>query len=540
VSEGGRLTVTLAAIVTLGAALRFSTLGVQSYHHDEIITVARVLPGGFIHMLRRVRESESNPPLYYVVAWTWAKAFGTGEVGLRSLSALLGTATIPVAFLAGREALDDRAGLVAAALAAVNPMLIWYSQEARSYAMLILFSALSLYFFLRALHSDGRSGLLGWALASAAALCSHYFAGFAIAIEAVWLLVALSERRRAAALAVAATALVGAALVPLLLSQVNGTHIGWIASMPLPDRLLETGVSFLAGETGHVIAQPARPGYAIVPVAFVALAVFLLVRSGSARERHRALPPLIVALGAIAAATIVALAGKDYLIERNLLTALPPLIIVLAVGLTARRLGWAGPGLAGALCAYWIVFGVYVALTPNLQRPDFRGVAEAIGPPRAQRAIVGWELGATAIRHYLPDRSARVFGRIRVREIDVEAKPSVKDLGRAMPPGFHRLSRQLVGRIAVSRFRAQRPRVVPYYLLRRLPTGYGSNGVVADGPGLSETVDVPPAGSGGVPTVNRSRQRQGYRPPGDRTGCPHRPAPRPGPPRPASPCDRNG
>ncbi|HMC50706.1 MAG TPA: glycosyltransferase family 39 protein [Solirubrobacterales bacterium] len=480
-SEGGRLTVILAATVTLGAALRFSTLGVQSYHHDEIITVARVLPGGFIHMLRRVRESESNPPLYYVAAWTWAKAFGTGEVGLRSLSALIGTATIPVAFLAGRAALDDRAGLVAAALAAVNPMLIWYSQEARSYALLVFFSALSLYFFLRALRSGGHSGLIGWALASAAALCSHYFTGFAVAIEAVWLLVALSERRRAAVLAVATTAVVGAALVPLLLFQVNGTHIGWIASMPLPDRLLETGVSFLAGETGHVIAQPARPGYAIVPAVFVALATLLLLRSGSAEERRRALPPLVVGFGAIAAATIVAAVGKDYLIERNLLAALLPLILVLAIGLTVPHLGRAGPALAAALCAYWIVFAVYVALTPNLQRPDFRGVAEAIGPPRTQRAVVGWELGATAIRHYLPDRSERVFGRIAVGEIDVEAKPNVRNLGRSMPPGFHRVSRQLVGRIAVSRFLAARPRVVPYYLLSRLPTGYGSNGVVADG-----------------------------------------------------------
>ena len=54
-------------------------------------------------MLRSVRVSESNPPLYYVLAWGWAKAFGTGEAGLRSLSALLGAATVPVGFLIGRQ-----------------------------------------------------------------------------------------------------------------------------------------------------------------------------------------------------------------------------------------------------------------------------------------------------------------------------------------------------------------------------------------------------------------------------------------------------
>jgi hypothetical protein len=252
--------------------------------------------------------------------------------------------------------------------------------------------------------------------------------------------------------------------------------------MSLPGRLFETGVSFLAGETGHVIAQPLRPGYAIVPAAFVALAVFLLAWLGNAEERRRALPPLIVGIGVVAIANVAAVAGKDYLVGRNLLPALLPLLCVLAVGLGLPRLGWAGPALVGALCVYWTAFAVYVALTPNLQRPDFRGVAEAVGPPQGPREIVGWELGATAIRYYLPDRSERVYGRVRVGEIDVAAKPNVRDLGRSMPPGFRRVGpRQRVGRIAVSRFRAARPRVVPYYLLRRLPTGYGSNGVVADG-----------------------------------------------------------
>ena len=91
----------LAGLTALGVALRFASLGVQSYHHDEVITALRVLPGSFGEMLHAVKVSESNPPLYYVLAWAWAKEFGTGEVGLRSLSALFGAATVPVAYLIG-------------------------------------------------------------------------------------------------------------------------------------------------------------------------------------------------------------------------------------------------------------------------------------------------------------------------------------------------------------------------------------------------------------------------------------------------------
>ncbi|HEY0390398.1 MAG TPA: glycosyltransferase family 39 protein [Solirubrobacterales bacterium] len=471
----------LGGLIALGTTLRFSTLGIQSYHHDEIITVAGVLPRGFLHMLRRVQESESNPPLYYVVAWPWSKLFGNGEVGMRSLSALLGTATVPVVFLAARETLDDRAGLIAAALAAVNPMLIWYSQEARSYSMLIFFGALSLLFFLRSLHRRRDRDLALWALASAAALCSHYFAAFQVAIEAGWLLAALPERRRATLAAVGATALVGLALVPLLLSQINATHIGWIANMALPGRVLETGVSFLAGETGHVIAEPPRERYALIPALMVLAAFVLIAARGTPRERRRALAPLLVGVGVVALGILAALAGKDYLIERNLLPALVPALIAAAIAFSASQARRIGLACATALCLYWLGFAIQVALTPNLQRPNFRDLAERLGRPHGPREIVGWELGATAVRFYLPDRSERVFGKLPVREIDVASKPLARGLAGALPPAFHRVERVHLQRMTLTRYRAKRAQVVPYYLLRRLPTGFGSNGVVADG-----------------------------------------------------------
>jgi mannosyltransferase len=480
------LRLALGGLVALGLALRFSTLGVQSYHHDEIFTVARVVPGGFLHMLHRVRESESNPPLYYVAAWVWSKAFGTGEVGMRSLSALLGAATIPVAFLAAREALDERAGLIAAGMVAVNPMLIWYSQEARSYAMLVFFAALSLLFFLRCLRRGRGSDLAWWGVSSAGALCSHYFAGFAVAIEAAWLLLALRSRLREVLAAIGATALVGLALLPLLLAQVSDTKTGWIGKMPLSSRLFQTGVSFLAGETGHVIAEPPRERYALIPALLIGAAVLLLALRGSRRERRAALPPLAVGLDVVALATLVALVGKDYVDERNLLAALVPLAVVAAIGFSAERARRIGAGCATALCAYWLAFAIYVPLTPNLQRPDFRGVTERLGPPHGPRAIVGWKLGAIAFRFYLPDRSERVYGKVSVREIDVVSKPVAKGIAAALPRGFREVERVRLNRLTLTRFAAKRPQVVPFYVLSKLPTGFGENGVVADGlPGRS-------------------------------------------------------
>jgi len=106
--------------------LRFSTLDVQSYWSDEAITVLLVRMD-FGDMIRMIAESESTPPVYYVIAWPWTRVFGSGEIGLRSVSALAGTAAVPIAAAAAWALISRRAAVVAAALAALNPLLIWYA-----------------------------------------------------------------------------------------------------------------------------------------------------------------------------------------------------------------------------------------------------------------------------------------------------------------------------------------------------------------------------------------------------------------------------
>jgi mannosyltransferase len=472
----------LAGLTALGIAIRFASLGIQSYHHDEVITAARVIPGSFFDMLRQVKASESNPPLYYVLAWGWAKAFGTGEVGLRSLSALFGAATVPLLYLIGRELVSRRAGLIAAAIAALNPMLIWYSQEARSYALLVFFGALALLLFVRALRTRQGRDLALWALASALALCSHYFAVFAVAIESAWLLVALRSEWRRVLPAVGAVVAVGLALLPLISAQVNPTHIGWIDHSPLSTRFFETGVSFLAGETGHVIAEPPRERYALIPTVLIGVALLLVALRGSRRERRGAALGLAVGVGVVLLASGVALAGKDYIVERNLLPALVPLAIAVAVGCAVDGARRTGLLLAALLCAYWLAFDIHVARTPNLQRPDFRDLTEQLGPPPRPRAIVTWKLAADPIQFYLHGASERVYsGETPVREIDVVSKPVVARKPVGIPPGFHPVERLRLERITLTRYVSPRLHQVPFYVLRDVRTGFGRNAVVADG-----------------------------------------------------------
>ncbi|MGH2843046.1 MAG: glycosyltransferase family 39 protein, partial [Solirubrobacteraceae bacterium] len=160
----------LLLITLLGAALRFYGLGHQGFWYDEAYTV-RLMKLPFGQMLGALGHQESTPPLYYCLAWLWTRAFGPGQAGLRSLSATCGTAVIPVAYLTARRCLHDRrAALIVAALTAFNPLLIWYSQEARAYQLLVLVSACSLLAFAHARERPRAWPLALWTLTAVASL----------------------------------------------------------------------------------------------------------------------------------------------------------------------------------------------------------------------------------------------------------------------------------------------------------------------------------------------------------------------------------
>ena len=466
-----------------GFAIRFSTLGLQSYHHDEVITVARVIPGSFAHMLHEVKISESNPPLYYVLAWGWAKVFGIGEFAMRSLSALFGVAMIPVAYLAGRELAGRRVGLIASAIFAVNPMLIWYSQEARGYATLVFFATLSLLFFARALRTRARRDLALWAVSSALALCSHYFAFFAVAVEAIWLLVSFRSSWRLVAAPVVAVAAVGLALVPLIRTQANPAHLGWIHHLRLTGRIIESVVAFLIGETGRVISEPPRSGYALIPALLIGGAFLLLALRTTRRERRGAAVVLAIAAAVWLLPLAAAVTGSDYIEPRNLLPALVPLGIAASIGFGASGARRLGAVLALALCAYWMAFDVLVTQSPSLQKPDFRAMVGRIGPPRAPRAIVTWKDGVDTVDFYLADGAQRLAaGGPAVKEVDIIGKSASR--GRyhsSLPPTFHFVARVEVARYTVSRYVASQLRPVSFQRLYRLPTGFGRNAILVDG-----------------------------------------------------------
>jgi mannosyltransferase len=462
----------LAAIVLLGGGLRFATLGLQSYRYDEAVTAVRVLHPSLFDTLSTVPNSESSPPLYYAVAWLWSRLFGVGEVGLRSLSALAGTASIIVIYLAASTLTTRRVGLIAAAIVAVNPVLIWFSQDARAYSLVFLLTCLSFLFFARALRSPkegpGRGVLAGWALFSALALATHYFAIFVVAPEAA-LLLWRTVRRRQVVIACACVAAVGALLLPIALQQSTHQRAHWIAREPLGLRLERSAAKLVGDDNGDEHGtRLAGPFPLALPAGLAIAAGCLIGLLAGNDERRRLVPALWVAAAGVVVPLLLALAGSDYLVGRNLLPVFVPLIVIIAAGFGVRRAGLAGLGLAAAFCLLGLAFTIQIDRLQKYQRENLANAAAAIGPAHGQRAVVTVDnFGDLPLIYYLD--AHRASGSLPpLSEIDLVGSKSNADryARRLLPRQFHRVeSKPVSWNFTLTRFRSRRPVAVPLRIL---------------------------------------------------------------------------
>jgi mannosyltransferase len=412
-----RTWIAVLALTAFGAVLRFATLDTQSFWLDELVTVS-LLRLDFGSMVDAIPESEATPYLYYVLAWGWVQGFGLGEVGLRSLSALVGAAIVPVTYGAGAVLVSRRTGLVAAALVSVHPFLVWYAQEARSYSLFALLAACTLLLFGYALRATPRWALGGWAIASSLAIATHYFAVPLVLGEALWLL-ARSPARRLAALASLLPLAVLLAHVPLALDQrgageavTDASLFSRVAGVP---KGLAVGYSFPAEVAGTVLAG------------VLLLVGLVLLAARSPRDvRRQALVPGTLALFPIAVPLVLALAGADYLIVRNTILAIVPAAICLAAGYVANRLGLVA---TSVLCALLAAITLSVSLDARYGRTDWRGAAARLATPTAERAIIVTPfMSRTLWSPYLPGLDEPQVESPKVREIAV--------LGLATEGGF--------------------------------------------------------------------------------------------------------
>lgn len=424
--------VVLVVSVVVAAVLRFWGIGAQSLWYDEWLT-ADAASGGLRNLGEYVTGSAGIPPTYFGFMWGWARVVGDSDAALRSVSTLAGVAMVPLAYAIAAELFQPlKVARLAAVLLAVNPMLVWYSQEARPYTLMAFLGGLSLWALARAFTRGGRADLVLWVCVATLTVLVHYYAVFLIAVEALALLVvrrpqvpqliaAVRQRPRAWLRALAPAWVPALAIAPFAAKQVasSGQH-QWIADHDLGVRLRGIGTGLLVGPS-----QPTGRIWMGVG-AVVLLAVVLLVVRGNLIERVVSGALAVLVVGPVGLGLVAKVVGLDAVLERYFIFLVVPLVMVVAIGLGASRVPtWAGAAAVAVAVASSLVVVVTVARDADLQRSDWEAIADAhdaVPAAEADRVLVVNVQGylGQPMQRYLDDAS--VLGedeRIMVERIDV-------------------------------------------------------------------------------------------------------------------------
>lgn len=463
----------------MAGALRIPTLGTQSLWLDESYTL-HLVRLSFSSMLATVPKTESTPPVYYVLAWIWSRLFGDSAFALRLLPALAGLATVAVIYVLALRVSGRRAAVYAGLLAACAPILVWFSQEARSYSLATLLACASLLALVRFLQDGRASALAGWTALSALGIATHYFVAFIVVPAAVWLLARRRADRRVLS-GVIAVAAVGLALIPLAATQLHAGHADWLTGIDLATRIAQVPKQYLLGY--------ASPNQTLTGV----LAALLLAGASlpGIRALHRSgvLPLLSAGLVCTLAPILLALVGIDLLDTRNLLPAVPPLLVVASVLSAAGSSRLASACCVGGLCAVFMYVGLAIDATPRYQRNDWRGVSSALGP-RTKRVIVASPDSALLPMQAYQRGITTLTGPLSTDTLDViEIPPQQTGQGTAAPdhpsaafrppPGFKLVGARYTSTYAVLALRSPRPVILTPATLSAVRLGAQSYTVLA-------------------------------------------------------------
>jgi mannosyltransferase len=185
-------------VILLGAtAMRLYGLTLQSFWLDELMTWGRSRYPDLPTVILSV-STDVWPPGYSIFVYFLIHIVGASEFLLRFPAAMAGIMGVAAIYTLGRHLIDHYAGLIAALLMSVLEVAIYYSQEARPYSALILYTILSTYFWLRCLEALSRSGrvrtrdVAGYILFALLAAYWNYYGVLAVALQGlgagIWIL----------------------------------------------------------------------------------------------------------------------------------------------------------------------------------------------------------------------------------------------------------------------------------------------------------------------------------------------------------------
>jgi len=315
----------VALVLALAVAARVRVASINHLWFDEIYTlwIARhPIPD-----LLRLVAGDVHPPLHYLLVSGWRSLGGESDLWIKSLSILFGVANVALLYVMGRDLFGKTCGLVAAALLALHPAHVAFSQESRSYVLLFLALTFAAWRAWRWLESGRKRDGALYVIGAVVAMYTHYLAGPVLVFLTAWGLVAARRDRGQMARWIGLNFLVAVCMIPQLptiLHQIQRMRIDHWVKAATPASLLNVMRLLALG-----------PRYLIIP-----LLLLTLLPLARRKERRAASMLWMTSLAPMLALWTFAMRGAGVFVERYMFFTLPAVCLLVAAGLTGIRFRW--------------------------------------------------------------------------------------------------------------------------------------------------------------------------------------------------------
>lgn len=301
-------------------------------------------------------DLEPNMELYYLFLHFWlglTALFGlhATEFVVRLPSAIFAALSVGIVFLWGQRFLNTTAGVVGAALYLLNYLQLIYAQQTRAYSLQLLFTCIAWYALFAALTSTtlARRWWICYTIATVLAIYTHIFSGLILIAQLVAVagILLASKQRRAEALThfkelLICLVAIAILIIPMLLVSLQGAKTGWL---PIPHRQELVGLFLILGGY-HKIYLVALIACIALSIAVVISRRFLprltkLMRSDVQAQKLTSIEiawsllcwlviPIVVSY-------IVSHSSLRLFSDRYLVTIVPPLCLLMALGISLLR-----------------------------------------------------------------------------------------------------------------------------------------------------------------------------------------------------------
>jgi hypothetical protein len=249
----------------------------ESLWYDEARSVWVVRPSGPTAMLDRLGH-DVHPPLYFLLLDAWVALVGESAYAVRMLSTAFAMLGLAATYAVGKRLFDRRTAWMAMVVLGTAGAFVYYAREARMYSLMLCLGALSMWAYVRWLRRPTLARSIFSGLLTAALLHTHYYAGFLVLTQALYVIL-IRPKHLARWLAVAALVLALFAFwTPGLFQQARAHFDGALdPSQPTDWWTVCWMIILLTGGAWWLLLVPFVMGRALVEMRRYGSAILLLL-----------------------------------------------------------------------------------------------------------------------------------------------------------------------------------------------------------------------------------------------------------------------